>query len=65
MSSNGSKSSASQASQFELGDPVYTPTGEIAFVLAVDHDNGEATVYWPTRPEPNKADFRLCKLRKC
>ena len=64
MSSNGSKSSASQASQFELGDPVYTPSGAVAFVLALDYDKGEATVYWPARAK-EKADFRLCKLRKC
>lgn len=64
MSLNDSKSSASQASPFEIGDPVLTPSGAVAFVLALDQVKEEATVYWPARAN-DKADFRFCKLRKC
>jgi hypothetical protein len=45
------------------GDDVYTPSGATARIIAIDHEAGEATVWWIDRDE--LARFRLKLLRRC
>jgi len=45
-----------------VGDPVYTPSGAVAFVIAINPFYREATVQWPGRAQ--RADFRWSKLIK-
>ena len=62
MSSLESKSRRSRNCPFEIGDPVYTPSGAVAFVVSINFMYREATVQWPGRV--GRADFRWSKLYK-
>lgn len=62
MSSQDCKFRRSRSCPFEVGDPVYTPSGAVAFVIAINPFYREATVQWPGRAQ--RADFRWSKLVK-